>query len=297
MTLRELTDYYATLLAYEYRGLPNATRQMQLYAKQAVADLLAQSVRDAFNINTAVGAQLDTIGKYLGQTRQVAPGVTLPYFGLWTYGSSHDPADYQGTWVPTTDTPTLPAASGVTGDWYAIQVAGSSTAPIVASFDPGDLIYSNGTTWVRVPFSTDNGNGLTDYTNFQTNAWALFFSYLDLDLSTIDLTDEQYRVVLKLQAINSTGNTTLPGIIAGLQAFFGDQFQITDNKDMTLTYDVTYLSPLSTSLLAQFLPRPMGVGITVNGFTPTPPPVSSSHITTQAGNWLVTEAGDSLITE
>lgn len=297
MTLRELTDYYAALLAYEYRGLPNATRQMQLYAKQAVADLLAQSVRDAFNIDTAVGAQLDVLGKYLGQSRQISPGLTLPYFGLWDYGSTHDPADYQGTWVPSTDTPTLPTASGVTGDWYVIQVAGASTSPITATFDPGDIIYSNGTTWVRSAYTVDNANGLTDYTNFATNASAIFLSYLDLDLSTIDLTDEQYRLVLKLQAINSTGDTTLAGIMAALEASFGNQFQLTDNKDMTLTYDVTYLSPLPTTLLAQFLPRPMAVGITVNGFTPTPPPVIAAHITTQTGNWLVTEAGDSLITE
>lgn len=297
MTLRELTDYYATLLAYEYRGLPNATRQMRLYAKQAVGDLLAQSIRDAFNLNTAVGAQLDVLGKYLGTPRQLSPGLTKSYFGLWDYTSTHDPADYQGTWLPATDDPALPAASGVSGHWYAVQVSATSTTPIAATFDPGDLIYSDGTNWVREPFTTDNGNGLTDYTDLATNALTVFLSYLDSDLSTIDLTDDQYRIVLKLQAINSTGDTTLAGIMSALKTSFGDQFQLTDNKDMTLTYQVSYLSPLPTTILAQFLPRPMAVGITVNGFTPTPPPVTASHITTEAGDWLTTEAGDSLITE
>ncbi len=297
MLLRELTDYYAAVLVYEYRALPNATRQMQLYTKQAVGDLLAQSVRDAFNLDTAIGAQLDVLGKYLGTSRQISAGLVLPYFGCWNYTSTHSPANYQGTWVPATNTPTLPTASTVTGKWYAVQVNSISTTPIAATFAPGDLIYSNGTTWVKVASSVDNGNGLTDYTNLATNTSGFFLSYLSSDLSTTDLSDAQYRIVLKLQAINSTNDMTLAGIMSALEGSFGNQFQLIDNKDMTLTYNVTYLSPLSPAILAQFLPRPMGVGITVNGFTPTPPPVTAAHITTQAGNWLVTQAGDSLITQ
>lgn len=297
MTLAELCDYYADLLAYEYWGLPNANRQMRLYAKQMVGDLLVQQVLNAYNIDTAVGAQLDVLGKYLGTTRQLAPGNALSYFGLWTYASTHVEADYQGTWVPSTNTPTLPAASGVSGKWYAIQVGGTSTTPIAATFAPGDLIYSNGTTWVRVPASTDNGNGLTDYTSFAANANALFYSYLAYDISLLDLTDDQYRVVLKLLSIDSTNKMTLASITQALWSMFGNQITVVDNKDMTMTYNVSYLIPLAPSIIINFLPRPMGVGLTVNGFTPTPPPSTATYITTQSGDRITTQSGNPLITE
>jgi hypothetical protein len=297
MDLAALCDYYATLLAYEYRGQPNATRQMRLYAKQMVGDLLAGQVITAYDIDTAIGAQLDVLGKYLGTTRALAPGTALAYFGCWNYTSTHTPANYQGTWVPSTNTPALPAASGATNKWYAIQVAGTSTAPIAATFAPGDLIYSNGTTWVKVASSVDNGNGLTDYTSFPVNANALFYSYLAYNASLNNLTDDQYRVVLKLQSINNTNKMTLASIMEALWAMFGSEIQLTDNKDMTMTYNVSYLIQLPTSVLINFLPRPMGVGLTVNGFTPTPPPSTATYITTEAGDRLTTEAGDPLITE
>ena len=297
MTLAELTDYYADLLAYEYWGLPNATRQIRLYSKQMVGDLLGQQVLTAYDIDTAIGAQLDVLGKYLGTTRTLAPGTALAYFGCWTYTSARTQANYQGTWVPSTNTPTLPAASGVTNKWYAVQVGGTSTTPIAATWSPGDLIYSDGTTWVRVPASTDNCNGLTDYTSFPTNANALFYSYLGYNASLNNLTDAQYRVVLKLQSINNTNKMTLASIMEALWAMFGDQIKLTDNKDMTMTYQVSYLIQLPTSVLINFLPRPMGVGLTVNGFTPTPPPSTATYITTEAGDRLTTEAGDPLIIE
>lgn len=85
MTIEEQAQYYADLLALQYRGLPKAQATMQALARQALCNNLAIQVRDAFNIDPAlgpiaVGAQLDIIGKYAGVSRSVLTftgGVTL----------------------------------------------------------------------------------------------------------------------------------------------------------------------------------------------------------------------------
>lgn len=85
MTIDEQAQYYADLLALQYRGLPKAQATMQALARQALCNNLAIQVRDAFNIDpdlgdVAVGAQLDIIGKYAGVSRSVLTftgGVTL----------------------------------------------------------------------------------------------------------------------------------------------------------------------------------------------------------------------------
>lgn len=66
---------------------------------------------------------------------------------------------FRGSWVPATNTPALGAATD--GDWYAINVAGTSSAPIVATWLVGDNIWRAGGAWVRVagvPFTQANLN-------------------------------------------------------------------------------------------------------------------------------------------
>lgn len=76
MTLDEQIQYYADLLAIQYRGLPKAQATMQALAREALIDNLSLEVENAFNIDptlgpVAIGAQLDIIGKYAGVTRDV----------------------------------------------------------------------------------------------------------------------------------------------------------------------------------------------------------------------------------
>lgn len=67
-----LAEYYANLLILQYRTKTKAFTTIEETIKPFVMDLLPSEVQDAFNItgtNTAVGVQLDTIGKYVGVTR------------------------------------------------------------------------------------------------------------------------------------------------------------------------------------------------------------------------------------
>ena len=68
-TLEQLKDYYANLLIVQYNGLPKATATIKMLAELILAKMLIFQVRDGFDWKTAVGVQLDILGKWLGITR------------------------------------------------------------------------------------------------------------------------------------------------------------------------------------------------------------------------------------
>lgn len=88
--------YYTDLILYQYQSKPKAVATIDLLIRQALCDLVPLDVRDAFDIDTAVGVQLDVLGKYIGFSRRVLSQIPRDYF---TFGD--------------TDTPTL-AVTGFT---------------------------------------------------------------------------------------------------------------------------------------------------------------------------------------
>lgn len=69
MNLAELKDYYANLLILQYRGKEKARGTVKATVEGVLMDLLPLALQDCFNLETAIGVQLDTIGKYIGATR------------------------------------------------------------------------------------------------------------------------------------------------------------------------------------------------------------------------------------
>lgn len=302
MDLATLTTYYASLLAYQYRGKPNASNQIRLWAKQATADYFAGQLLTCFDLDLAVGTQLDVLGKYVGVSRRVGVVIDRPYFGLWSVvnspggGSDLDPAKYQGTWDPATNTPDLTAFS-TGGFWWVVSATGASAAPIAESWKCGDVILclGGGPYFLRVTISTPNGNGLTSSENSAINANAFFYSAAYLTGQNSDLTDAQYRTVIKLKIVLNGSDGTLPSIMVYLQKFFAGLIFLTDNKDMTLSYRVVSTVALSKELLEIYLPHPLGVGISVTIISPIPG--GEDHLITEDGLTLTTEDGSPLTTE
>lgn len=275
LPITELTKRYVNLLASQYQQ-PNAQRQIALFAKQFLADNFIQAVQAAYQLggmNGAQGVQLDVLGKYIGVTRYQAPAANQPpFFGMLTGTSPggypvafpYTEANYKGTWVPSTNTPTLPAAAGGNnGWWYAIQVAGTSAAPIVATFLQGDIIHSNGTVWAKdVRF---NANGFNSSTDAAQNLGAIFITSQNANAPLTALSDAAYVQLLYIQIVRNASNGTLPDVIARLDAYFGTAISVIDNLDMTLTYNVVESAVLlPITVLQNFLPSPAGVSITVN---------------------------------
>lgn len=69
MTTQEIIDYYTNLLIIQYNNKPKAIAHIDTLVSPVVMDQLPVDVQDAFNIDTAVGVQLDTLGKYAGVSR------------------------------------------------------------------------------------------------------------------------------------------------------------------------------------------------------------------------------------
>ena len=66
---KQLIEYYQDLLIVQYHDKPKAKAMIKAEMEETLANLLDIQVRDAFDVDTAVGAQLDIIGKWVGVDR------------------------------------------------------------------------------------------------------------------------------------------------------------------------------------------------------------------------------------
>jgi len=57
---------------------------------------------------------------------------------------------YQGVWNASTNTPTLVSGTGTKGQYYKVSVAGTTAIDSISTWQVGDLIVFNGTTWDSV---------------------------------------------------------------------------------------------------------------------------------------------------
>lgn len=95
-TRDDLIQYYRDLLIIQYRDKPRAQETIRLFISELLAYDLFIAIRDGFNINNAVGPQLDIIGKYVGVNRTITgTAFTRDYFGFAEYGATA-PFDFFG---------------------------------------------------------------------------------------------------------------------------------------------------------------------------------------------------------
>lgn len=83
-------------------------------------------------------------------------------------------------------------------------------------------------------------------------------------LEASELSDENYRFVLKLRILQNNIDHSHKSIDDGLFAFFGDSLIMSAGANMTIAYfvDSANLNKASIAFSKGVLPRPMGVGIT-----------------------------------
>lgn len=86
--MEKLIAYYTNLLILQFKLKPKAKATIELLVAEALNDLIIEQVRDGFNVDTAIGKQLDVIAKYVGAKRSFA-GVVFnrEYFNYATYGA------------------------------------------------------------------------------------------------------------------------------------------------------------------------------------------------------------------
>jgi hypothetical protein len=81
----EIVAYYKNTLLSQWVSYYRARETIGAWVKGPIADLLIHDVRDAFDIDTAIGAQLDVIGEYIGFQRTIYGTVVRNYWQVDDY--------------------------------------------------------------------------------------------------------------------------------------------------------------------------------------------------------------------
>ena len=130
-----------------------------------------------------------------------------------------------------------------------------------------------------------NTNGVTTYLG-GTNSNVVMFRYNYNAANATALTDTAYRFMLLFKiGLNNTDHT-LAAVQDLLKRLTAGNVKVIDNANMTITYQVGPGLPVSETVLTPFLPKPMGVDITVT---------TTYAIITGTGDTVVTGSGDTVV--
>lgn len=190
----ELILYYQNLLLLQYRKPKAQATISALITLLMIYDLMI-SVRDGYNLDTAIGVQLDILGKYLGVLR-VVEGFPLetPSFGYARYGDSFPVPDIES---------------------YSVY----GVTPV----SPGWISYFDGQ-------------------------------------STYMMTDDEYRIILKMAVARKNGNSSVQEIDSVLFPAFSNNYLAIEGP-MTIEYQVQTAFKRLAQLVqgAGLFPKPMAV--------------------------------------
>ena len=81
----DLVEYYSNLLIIQYHDQPNAVAMVELCVREALANGVAFDVENGYSVDTAIGKQLDVIGKYVGVDRFYQGQNLSGYFAFTNY--------------------------------------------------------------------------------------------------------------------------------------------------------------------------------------------------------------------
>lgn len=105
MNTDDLIQYYVSLLIVQYASLNNATQTMRALISTFIQDQIVQIVQNGFDLNMAIGAQLDILGQFVGVTRNAFGLVPNDYWALPSYSDTL-PSEFFG-WASYSDPPPL----------------------------------------------------------------------------------------------------------------------------------------------------------------------------------------------
>lgn len=96
MNTDALIQYYVNRLLWQYQK-PKAQQTIAILTKQLVADGILTQIQNGYELTTAIGAQLDVLGKYIGLPRNIGDPTPAPFFGFVDYaggGNTNGFSDY-----------------------------------------------------------------------------------------------------------------------------------------------------------------------------------------------------------
>lgn len=92
LTSITLANYYVNLLIIQYHNKPKARATIYFLAGLIYANTALLQIRDGFDLKTAVGIQLDTVGEWVGITRFYNGQLLFlqPWFSLINWNGTPD---------------------------------------------------------------------------------------------------------------------------------------------------------------------------------------------------------------
>lgn len=87
--LESTIDYYANLLIIQYNGKAKAAATVELNIRTLLSDNIVSQVQDGYDLETAIGVQLDVLGKYIGTDRFFTSSGELigDFFSMTSYAT------------------------------------------------------------------------------------------------------------------------------------------------------------------------------------------------------------------
>ena len=169
---------------------------------QSVLDTLASLQTQ---INNLIPSQSGNSGKFL-----TTNGSTL------SWGSAVGGLSYQGTWNASTNSPTLTSSVGTNGYYYVVGTAGSTNLDGITSWNIGDWLIFNGSTWQKIDqsetlqFVTSADSSVTVTTTGATADLAVYSSP---------------RLIAQVR--NETGATLAKGTVVYINGAAGNKATVT----------------------------------------------------------------------
>lgn len=266
-TLKQFKDYYSNTLIVQYHDKPKAKQTIEMLVELVYSNMLLMQIRDAFDWKTAVGEQLDIIGKWVGVSRVfninliTSPKLAYPqYSRLFPDTTSSTQGGYSDYYTfddkyynlyPPEDAYIVSEETEYTSTWLSNTDGGTSLTPQVGHFYK---VKTNGTYYNKE--YCWNGNM---YELYQQGGQ---LRYNDLQSITNALDDDNYRVIIGLKIIYNSINHTCGEIDKAIWDYFNNEV-ITKWTDNTLTYEYPskYAQIMAFADYKKVLPAPIGVTV------------------------------------
>lgn len=171
-TLNSIVENYKDLLIIQYRDKPKAAATIESLVNRALSDGIIFDVRDGFNLDTAIGVQLDILGKYIGLDRNLSASIISndDAFGLtdsMDFASSDesfgfvDSADFSSSTGGFLSTDEIISTTQISDDAYRellkFQIINNNSNGSLKGIDDNILVYFG----TQIVASTDNDMTIT----------------------------------------------------------------------------------------------------------------------------------------
>ena len=224
------TDEYRKLLIIQYADKPNAQEHVNLImGKLEEVYSLANSLEEAFDLDIAVGKQLDIIGKIVGISRRVPFAVPKNYFGFEGHTNAYPMGDKFVSVVsyPMKDKFEIPYTDGELNDYnYRFFIK----AQIIKNYAKGTMIDDSKLSIQNaVDFLFDNKAYVVDSQNMSMNIYInnTFDCNMVQYIKQLDLIPRPQGVKYKAMISYVDGNTFGFGVN---NTGFGDKYSGVDDK-------------------------------------------------------------------